>query len=140
MGSLNASRWTTMRYLRLRAPLPYIFSCLRIAAPLSLIGAILVDFLGARNGIGYLLIASLTLGSSQSTLLSGALVLAMAFGLIFRQLVVVVEKRMSFWQPAFRAAAARACARSRAPSAPISAAASPSASAIVAGRSRADSR
>ena len=40
MGSLNASRWTTMRYLRLRAALPYIFSGLRIAAPLSLIGAI----------------------------------------------------------------------------------------------------
>jgi NitT/TauT family transport system permease protein len=108
MGSLNASRWTTMRYLRLRAALPYIFSGLRIAAPLSLIGAILVDFLGARNGIGYLLIASLTLGSSQSTILWGALVLAMAFGLIFTQLVVLVEKRMSFWQPAFRTSAARA--------------------------------
>jgi NitT/TauT family transport system permease protein len=107
MGSLNASRWTTMRYLRLRAALPYIFAGLRIAAPLSLIGAILVDFLGARNGIGYLLIASLTLGSSQSTILWGSLVLAMAFGLIFTQVVVLVEKRMSFWQPAFRPAPAR---------------------------------
>jgi len=108
MGSLNASRWTTLRYLRLRAALPYIFSGLRIAAPLSLIGAILVDFLGARNGIGYLLIASLTLGSSQSTILWGALVLAMVVGLIFTQVVVVVERRMSFWQPAFRTASARA--------------------------------
>jgi NitT/TauT family transport system permease protein len=105
MESLNASRWTTLRFLRLRAALPYIFSGLRVAAPLSLIGAILVDFLGARNGLGYILIASMTLGSSQSTFLWGALVLSMAMGLVFTQAVVIVERRMSFWQPAFRAEA-----------------------------------
>ena len=107
MESLDASRFTTLRYLRLRAALPYIFSGLRIAAPLSLIGAILVDFLGARNGLGYLLVAALTLGSSQTTVLWGALVIAMAIGLVFTQIVASVERRMSFWQPAFRTAANR---------------------------------
>ncbi|MEA2622466.1 MAG: NitT/TauT family transport system permease protein [Chloroflexota bacterium] len=102
MESLNASRWTTLRFVRLHAALPYIFSGLRIAAPLSLIGAILVDFLGARNGLGYLLVASLTLGSSQSANLWGALVLSMALGLVLTQLVAIAERRMSFWQPAFR--------------------------------------
>jgi NitT/TauT family transport system permease protein len=102
MGSLNASRWTTLRYLQLPAALPYIFSGLRVAAPLSLIGAILVDFLGARNGLGYLLVASLSIGSSQSTLLWAALVVSLALGLLFTRSVVIVERRMSFWQPAFR--------------------------------------
>jgi len=102
MESLNASRFTTMRYLRLMAALPYIFSGLRIAAPLSLIGAVLVDFLGARNGLGYLLVASLTLGSSQTTVLWGALVIAMLIGLLFTQIVALIERRVSFWQPAFR--------------------------------------
>lgn len=103
MESLNASRWTTLRFLRLRAALPYIFSGLRIAAPLSLIGAILVDFLGARNGLGYILIVSLTLGSTNAGILWGALVLSMSLGLLFTQAVAIVERRVSFWQPAFRA-------------------------------------
>lgn len=102
MGSFNASRWTTLRYLQLPAALPYIFSGLRVAAPLSLIGAILVDFLGARNGLGYLLVASLSIGSSQSTLLWAALIVSLVLGLAFTRAVVLVERRMSFWQPAFR--------------------------------------
>jgi NitT/TauT family transport system permease protein len=106
MDSLNASRWTTLRYLRLPAALPYIFTGLRVAAPLSLIGSILVDFLGARNGIGYLLVASLSIGESQSTILWSALVISMALGLAFTAVVVVLERRLCFWQPAFRGAPA----------------------------------
>lgn len=102
MGSLNASRWTTLRYLRFPAALPYVFSGLRVAAPLSLIGAILVDFLGARNGLGYLLVASLSIGSSQSTLLWATLVIALTVGLLFTRVVALVERRLSFWQPAYR--------------------------------------
>jgi NitT/TauT family transport system permease protein len=102
MASLDASRLKTLWYLRLPAALPYIFSGLRVAAPLSLIGAILVDFLGARNGLGYLLVASLSIGSSQSTLLWSALIIAMTLGFLFTRAVVFVERRMSFWQPAFR--------------------------------------
>jgi NitT/TauT family transport system permease protein len=106
MDSLNASRWTTLRYLRFPAALPFIFSGLRVAAPLSLIGAILVDFLGARNGLGYLLVASLSIGSSQSTLLWGTLVISLVVGLLFTRAVVLVERRMSFWQPAYHEASA----------------------------------
>jgi NitT/TauT family transport system permease protein len=102
MGSLNASRLTTLRYLRFPAALPYIFSGLRVAAPLSLIGAILVDFLGARNGLGYLLVASLSIGSSQSTILWATLIISLVVGLLFTRAVVLVERRLSFWQPAYR--------------------------------------
>jgi NitT/TauT family transport system permease protein len=105
MESLNASRWTTMRFVRFRGALPYLFSGLRIAAPLSLIGAILVDFLGARNGLGYLLVASMTIGSSQTTVLWGALLLALVIGLIFTQVVIIIERRLCFWEPSYRTAA-----------------------------------
>jgi NitT/TauT family transport system permease protein len=102
MASIEASRWQTLRYLRFPAALPYIFSGLRVAAPLSLIGAILVDFLGARNGLGYLLVASLSIGSSQATLLWATLVVALLLGLAFTRAVAIVERRLSHWQPAFR--------------------------------------
>jgi NitT/TauT family transport system permease protein len=104
MESFNASRWTTLRFVRIRAALPYLFSGLRVAAPLSLIGAILVDFLGARNGLGYLLVASMTIGSSQVTVLWGALLLSLLLGLLFTQAVVLVERRLCFWEPSFRVA------------------------------------
>lgn len=102
MASLEASRWATLRHLRFPAAMPYIFSALRVAAPLSLIGSILVDFLGARNGLGYLLVASLSIGSSQSTLLWATLIVALLLGLIFTRAVAFVERRVSYWQPAFR--------------------------------------
>ena len=102
MESLNASRLTTLRYLRLPSALPYIFTGLRVAAPLSLIGSILVDFLGAQSGIGYILIASLSLGESQSGMLWAALLISMALGLLYTRVIVFLERRLCFWQPAFR--------------------------------------
>jgi NitT/TauT family transport system permease protein len=108
MDSINASRWKTLRYLRFPAALPYIFTGLRVAAPLSLIGAILVDFLGARNGLGYLMVASLSIGSSQSEVLWAALLISMAIGLLFTGAVIAIERRVSFWQPAYRTETAEA--------------------------------
>ncbi|MEX2547967.1 MAG: ABC transporter permease subunit [Chloroflexota bacterium] len=106
MGSLNASRWQTMRFLRFPAAVPYIFSGLRVAAPLSLIGALLVDFIGANSGLGYLLVASLTLGANAaSTTLWSALVVTLVLGLVFTRFVAYLERRVSFWQPAYRAGA-----------------------------------
>jgi NitT/TauT family transport system permease protein len=106
MDSLNASRWTTLRYLRLPSALPYIFTGLRVAAPLSLIGSILVDFLGAQSGIGYILVASLSLGESQSGMLWAALLISMTLGLAYTRVIVFLERRLCFWQPSFREAAA----------------------------------
>jgi NitT/TauT family transport system permease protein len=106
MGSLNASRWQTLRYLRFPAAVPFIFSGLRVAAPLSLIGALLVDFLGANSGLGYLLVATLTLGSNAvATTLWGALIISLVLGLLFTRVVAYVERRVSFWHPAYRSGA-----------------------------------
>ena len=102
MQSFNASRVAMLRYLRFPAAVPYVFTGLRIAAPLSLIGAIIVDFLGARNGLGYILVASLTLGSAQATMLWAALIISMTVGLVFTRIVAVIEARISHWQPAYR--------------------------------------
>lgn len=103
MGSINASRWQTLRYLRFPAAVPFIFSGLRVAAPLSLIGALLVDFLGANSGLGYLLVATLTLGSNATaTTLWAALIISLTLGLLFTRIVAYVERRVSFWHPAYR--------------------------------------
>jgi NitT/TauT family transport system permease protein len=102
MASLNASRWKTLRYVRLPAALPYLFSGLRVAAPLSIIGAILVDLVGARNGLGYLMVTALSLGGSQIILLWAALVVSLAIGLLFTRVVAEAERRATYWHPSYR--------------------------------------
>jgi NitT/TauT family transport system permease protein len=102
MASLEAGRVTVLRFLRFPAALPYIFSGMRIAAPLSLIGAILVDLVSAQGGLGYLMVAAVAVGPSQATLLWAALIVAFVLGTLFARIVVWVERRVSPWQPAFR--------------------------------------
>jgi NitT/TauT family transport system permease protein len=98
MASLNAGRGTVLRVLRFPAAVPFIFSGMRIAAPLSLIGAILVDLVSGQGGLGYLMIAAVLVGPSQATLLWAALLIAFALGVLFSRIVVWVERRVSPWQ------------------------------------------
>ncbi len=53
----GASRWQTLRYLRLPSALPYILGGLRIAGGLSLIGAVVAEIAagsaGAGSGLAY---------------------------------------------------------------------------------------
>lgn len=53
----GASRWQTLRYLRLPAAMPYFLGGLKIAGGLSLIGAIVAEFAagtaGAGSGLAY---------------------------------------------------------------------------------------
>lgn len=48
----GASRWQTLLYLRLPASLPYFLGGLRIAGGLSLIGAIVAEFVAGTGGLG----------------------------------------------------------------------------------------
>lgn len=46
----GASRWQTLRYLRLPAALPYFLGGLRISGGLSLIGAVVAEFVAGSGG------------------------------------------------------------------------------------------
>jgi putative hydroxymethylpyrimidine transport system permease protein len=61
MRSLGASRGQTLRKVELPACLPYLFSGLRVAATVSVIGAVFGEWAGAENGLGRLVL----LGSQQ---------------------------------------------------------------------------
>ena len=51
MKLYGASRWQTLRYLRLPAALPYFLAGLKIAGGLSLIGAIVAEFVAGTGGV-----------------------------------------------------------------------------------------
>jgi NitT/TauT family transport system permease protein len=48
----GATRWQTLRYLRLPAALPYFLGGLRIAGGLALIGAVVAEYVAGTGGIG----------------------------------------------------------------------------------------
>ena len=53
--SLGATRRREMLNIRLPFALPYLFAALRIAATLSVIGAVVAEFVAAQDGLGYMI-------------------------------------------------------------------------------------
>jgi len=58
MRSLGASRLQTLRKVELPAALPFFFSGLRVAATVSVIGAVFGEWAGADEGLGRLVLLS----------------------------------------------------------------------------------
>ena len=76
--------------------LPYFFSAIKMAVPLSIIGAAIGEWLGAQNGLGYF-------SRRMMTQLDGAgvfapILLLSVVAMIFVWLVTLLEKRMIRWR------------------------------------------
>ena len=56
--ALRASRWTTLVKGRVPFAVPAIFSGLRVALMLSLVGAVVAEYVGANKGLGALIIVA----------------------------------------------------------------------------------
>lgn len=102
MASYNAGRRQRLRFLQLPAAVPLLFTGLRIAAPLSLVGSVLVDLSGAQSGLGYLMLAAITFGSEGATVLWGSMIVLLALGFLLSQAVVLAERILAPWQPNLR--------------------------------------
>jgi NitT/TauT family transport system permease protein len=55
MRSLHPNRWQMLKYLEIPASLPVLFGGLRIGATLSVIGAVVGEFVGSDKGLGFLI-------------------------------------------------------------------------------------
>jgi NitT/TauT family transport system permease protein len=102
MGSYAASRWDVYLKLRIPAAMPFVFQALKIAAAASVIGAIVVELMGAQRGIGVTILRTQYYGPANAYKLWGAIVVASILGLVFFQLVALVERWAVRWQPELR--------------------------------------
>jgi NitT/TauT family transport system permease protein len=102
MTSLAASRLQVYLKLRIPAALPYVFQALKIAATTSVIGAIVVELMGAQQGIGVTILRTQYYGPANAYKLWGAIVVASLLGIAFFQVVAAVERIVLRWQPEFR--------------------------------------
>jgi len=94
--SLAATRWQVFRLLRLPNSLPYLFSALKISSSLSVIGAIVGEFVGANSGLGYLILVSSY--HLETPALFAAVVAAAISGIAFFGVVSWVERKVLVWQ------------------------------------------
>jgi NitT/TauT family transport system permease protein len=58
MSTISASHWAVLTKVRLPNAVPYIFSGLKVAVPLSIIGAVVAEFMQADSGLGYLVLVA----------------------------------------------------------------------------------
>jgi len=95
LRALDASRWQLFWRLRLPSSLPYVFAALRISVPLSLIGAVVAEFLSGSSGMGQLIL--IANGDLDTPVLFGAVIVLAALGVSLTALVSYVERRVLFW-------------------------------------------
>jgi NitT/TauT family transport system permease protein len=55
LRSVGASRWEVLRKVQIPSSLPYLFAGLKIAITFSVIGAVVAEFAGSSQGLGYLI-------------------------------------------------------------------------------------
>ena len=94
--TMGASRWQTFRYVRLPSALPVIFSGLKVSATIAVTAAIVAEFVGSNNGLGYrLLVASQYL---DTPLIFAILLLMTVIGLGLNYVVEIVEYFLLPWR------------------------------------------
>jgi NitT/TauT family transport system permease protein len=104
LQSMGAGRWKVFRYLRLPAALPNIFGAMKIAITLATVGAIVGEFVGSNDGLGYLLLFAN--GTMDTTMLFGALVLISALALGFYLVIYALDAVCIRWHVSRRSGSA----------------------------------
>ncbi len=96
MRVLSASKTEVFFKLRLFSSLPYLFSALRIAASMSVIGAVVGEWIGATRGIGALIIQATY--NFDSALLYSAIVMSACLSGSFFLIIALLERWIVKWQ------------------------------------------
>jgi len=93
--SYRASAFKTFVKVRFPMALPFFFSGLKVAVTLSVIGAVVGEFVGSDEGLGYLILVS---GSQLNTaMVFVALVILSVMGAILFEMVEVLQRIACPW-------------------------------------------
>lgn len=94
---LGASQRQLLRHVYLPSATSWVFSSLHTSVGLAFVGAVVGEYLGSSQGVGYLILQAE--GSFDiNTVMAGILVLT-AFALALDSLVGRIEKHLMKWQP-----------------------------------------
>lgn len=97
MRLYRATRWQKFRFAKIQNALPYIFAGLQVGVTLSVIGAIVGEFVGAQEGLGSLIVsAGFKLDSAT---VFAAITLLTVLAALLSTAVQFVGHRIVFWAP-----------------------------------------
>ena len=97
MRSLSANRWKIFRYVQLPEALPFIFAGLNIGLVLSVLGAIVGEFVGAKVGLGYLIL-QMNFNLDVTGMFAVLVVLGL-MGVALNTVSQYLRRKIVFWQP-----------------------------------------
>ena len=94
-NSLEASRWQTFWKFKIPTALPEVFSGMKIAVTLAIIGAIIGEFVGGNRGLGYLIIVA---NQELDTALAFASIFLLSLmGILLYGLIELAERLIIPW-------------------------------------------
>jgi NitT/TauT family transport system permease protein len=95
MRSLDASRWQQFASLDFHSTLPYVFAGMEVGIVFALIGAIVGEYLGGNEGLGYMVVVSLN--ALDAPQLFAVIILLAALGSILFFAVSGLKRFMIPW-------------------------------------------
>jgi NitT/TauT family transport system permease protein len=101
MQSVGASRGKILVRVRIPHSLPYLMAGLKVAITFSVIGAIVGEFAGANQGLGYVIEFAST--QLDTPLIFAALIVVSVLGLAFYYAVELAERVLVPWAPKYEA-------------------------------------
>jgi ABC-type nitrate/sulfonate/bicarbonate transport system permease component len=96
MRTLGASRWQIFTKAQLPSAMPYFFSGAKVAVAVSVIGAVIGEWVGSSQGLGYLMIRSKPQFLTERVFAAMAILSVMAVGLF--ALVGLAERLAAPWR------------------------------------------
>jgi NitT/TauT family transport system permease protein len=93
--SMSASRWQSFRKVRLPAALPQIFTGLKVAMPLAVIGAVVGEMQGGEVGLGTVIVTASGQGDSPTAF--AAIALLSIASIVLYYALVGVERLLLPW-------------------------------------------
>lgn len=96
MRALEATRWQTLRQLEAPAALPVLMGGLKVSATLSVIGAVVGEFVSARAGLGFLVNTSRNVFDTPLMIVAVFTLSLLAMSLY--GLVTLLERWLVAWQ------------------------------------------
>lgn len=94
---MQATPFQIFRKVRLPNALPAMFDGFKIALPLAMVGAIVGEFVAAREGIG--LQITIAYSNFNSELVWAMIITVAILSLLMFQVLVWLEDRLIFWRP-----------------------------------------
>lgn len=96
MKSLSASKWQILVKIRIPHSLGYLFASLKIASSLAVVGAVIGEFTGATQGVGYLINTSSYY--LETPLMFAAIIMISLGGIVFFGVIAYLERKIIFWK------------------------------------------